>query len=393
MARFLIVGGSFGGLTTAFELRRSLGSPAKIAVLSDTERFTFLPSLPWLAMGYKRPESLVFDIRKPLARKGIEFIRGEASSIDPARQIVTAEEKELPYDYLIMATGASLDFEAIPGLGPTAHTTSILTLEHSLAARDRLGRVLGKEEGHIVVGSAQGASCLGPAYELILMIDQELRRRHKRHRFHLDFITPEPFLGHFGIGGMGKASRLFEDEFADRDIGFHLNAVIVGVAADSLSLADGTILRHDFAMIVPSFLGVPAVRDSPGVGNPKGFIPVDDRYAHPSIPNLYAVGVSVAIPPPATTPVPVGVPKTGNMTLQMATAAARSMAAAVRNEAAPPGQPLSITCLADAGNTAFFMSAAPVLPPRQRMFAKKGRWAHFLKIGLEQYLMWKLQQG
>jgi hypothetical protein len=198
-------------LTTASELRRHLGAGAKITMLSSTEQFTFLPSLPWLAMGYKRPESLVFDIRNPLAKKGIEFIRGEASSVDPARQVVIAQGKELPYDYLVMATGASLDFEAVPGLGPSAHTTSILTLEHALSARDKLGRVLGNEEGHIVVGSAQGASCLGPAYQFLLMIDQELRRRQKRHRFHLQFITPEPFLGHFGIGGMGKARRLFEE--------------------------------------------------------------------------------------------------------------------------------------------------------------------------------------
>jgi len=393
MARILIIGGSFGGLTTAFELRRHLGRKAEIAVLSDTERFTFLPSLPWVAMGWKRPEEVVFDIRRPLAAKGIEFVREAATAIDPARQKVIAGNQEFPYDYLVVATGSDLDFAAVPGLGPSGYTASILTFNHTLTARDGLLKVLDCDKGHIVIGSAQGASCLGPAYELALMIDLELRRRKKRHQFHLHFITPEPFLGHFGIGGTGKARRLIEDEFYDRDIEFHLNAEIEGIMPDIIALKGGTNLRHDFAMIVPAFRGISAVRNAEGVGNPRGFIPVEEGYRHPSIPNLYAVGVAVAIAPPSPTPVPTGVPKTGNMTMQMAKAAARDIAAALRNEPRPQMLPLSVTCIADAGDTAFYFTVSPVLPPRQRIFNKKGRWAHWLKIGVEHYLIWKMKHG
>jgi sulfide:quinone oxidoreductase len=67
---------------------------------------------------------------------------------------------------------------------------------------------------------------------------------------------------------------------------------------------------------------VEAVVGSPGLSNPKGFVPVDARYRHPAADGIYPVGVAVAVTPVAETPVPVNFPKTGHMTEQMATIAA-----------------------------------------------------------------------
>jgi sulfide:quinone oxidoreductase len=392
MTKIIVVGGSFGGLTSAFTLKDRLGKRADITLISDKERFTFMPSLPWVVMGWKAHERIIFDIRQPLQRRDIHFTPGNVSRFDLNKQTVILDGDDLHYDHLVIATGSDLDFQAIPGLGPDANSSSILTLEHTLVAREKLARVLSADRGNIVVGSAQGASCLGPAYELVMMIDMELRKKRKRHKFNIHFITPEPFLGHFGIGGTGKARRIMEDDFYDKDIQFHLNAQVEEVTPESIVLKDGSSILQDFSMIVPPFLGVSAVRKSEGLGNPKGFIPVDDGYRHAN-EAIHVVGVAVAIAPPYPTPVPVGVPKTGNMTIQMAKSAVEDICSIIQNRPRPTQSPLAVTCIADQGNTALYFTVRPVLPPRQHIFTKKGVWAHMLKQGLERYEMWRFSNG
>jgi hypothetical protein len=77
----------------------------------------------------------------------------------------------------------------------------------------------------------------------------------------------------------------------------------------------------------------------------------------------------------------------------MAKAVAGELASAARGESRLQAKPLSVTYLPDAGGTAFYFTLTPVLPPRQRIFVKKGRWAHLLKIGVEHYTLWKMRHG
>nr|MDA8086205.1 FAD-dependent oxidoreductase [Nitrospiraceae bacterium] len=118
MKRIVVLGGSFGGLTAAFELKRLLGKDAAITVISDDDRFTFLPSLPWLVMGHRRPQDISLrtpDILKP---KGIDFLHEAAIRVEPESSKVFTASGELPYDYLVISTGPYLAFDEIPGLGP-----------------------------------------------------------------------------------------------------------------------------------------------------------------------------------------------------------------------------------------------------------------------------------
>ncbi len=129
----------------------------------------------------------------------------------------------------MIASGADLDYAAVPGIGPHAHTQFTFTTTKAVAARDALARTLSLDHGRIVIGAAPGASCIGPAYEIAMQIDTALRRARRRHRFQVTFVTPEPFLGHFGVGGMGSSGRMFEDELAER----HINAVVNAAIAEA----------------------------------------------------------------------------------------------------------------------------------------------------------------
>ncbi len=391
MKKVIILGGSFGGLVTAFELGKRLGKKVDITIVSDQDMFTYIPSLPWVILGWKDPKNIVIPLEPLLKSKGISFIHEEATRIDGKGQKVFVGETELPYDYLVIATGSGFAFDAIEGLRlDKGFTHSTLTLEHAIQAKNALKKVLSNDSGDIVLGNAQGASCLGPSYELVMMIDTLLRRTKRRNRFNLHFFSPEPFLGHFGIGGVGKYRRAVEDEFYERDIDFHLNSEIEGITSETIELKSKVRLKNTFSIIMPAFKGVDAILNSDDIGNPKGFVPADSYYRHLKYQNIYTVGVAMAMAPPYPTQVPTGVPKTGNMTIQMAKAAAEHIACDIQGKTSIP-KPLSVFCIVGAGDTGILLKADPVLPPRNKVYFKKAKWAYWAKGLFEKYFMWKIR--
>ncbi|HET7318037.1 MAG TPA: FAD-dependent oxidoreductase [Nitrospirota bacterium] len=391
MARIVILGGSFGGLTAAFELKRLLGKKADVTVVSDDELFVFLPSLPWLIMGWRRPEDITLTVSEILRPKGIEFVHEAASQIDAAgSKVITSKGREVPYDHLVISTGPHLSFDEIPGLGPDmGYTACTFTLDHAMKTGETWKQVL-ENPGPIVIGSAQMVSCFGPSYELAFEMDAELRCRRMRHKVPILYITSEPYVGHMGVGGLGNSKTFMEHEFAERDIKPLVSQTIQEVVPGEIRLKDGNKIPFKLAMIAPPFKGVPVVQP---LGNPRGFIPVDRNYRHTKHKNIFAIGVAMAIAPPEATPVPTGVPKTGFMTVKMAKTAAATIASDVTGKTPPVADELGVVCLMDMGNTAAMMKAYPVLPPRQSSFMKKTIWAKWLKVQFEKYFLWKMKRG
>lgn len=391
MSRIVVLGGSFGGLTAAFELKRLLGKKADVTVVSDDDRFVFLPSLPWLIMGWRKPEDITLKVSGILRPKGIAFIHEAAKQVDAdASKVITSAGTELPYDYLVISTGPHLSFDEIPGMGPEkGFTDCTFTLDHAVRTGRTWRRVL-QDPGPLVLGSSQMVSCFGPSYELAFEMDAELRRMKMRHKVPILYLTSEPYLGHMGVGGLGKSRRFMEDEFAERDIKPIVNSAIEEVYPGEIRLKDGNKIPFKLAMIAPPFKGVPAVAP---LGNPRGFIPVDKNYRHTKFKNIFAVGVAIAIAPPEQTPVPVGVPKTGYMTVRMAKAAAETIVSDVTGKTPPLAEDIGVVCIMDMGNTAALMKAYPVLPPRQSSYMKKAIWAKWMKLGFEKYFLWKMKRG
>ncbi len=391
MPRIVVLGGSFGGLTAAFELKRLLGKKADVTVVSDEDRFVFLPSLPWLIMGWRHPEDITLKVSEILKPKWIEFVHEPAKQVDAdASTVTTSKGKELRYDFLVVSTGPYLSFEEIPGLGPDkGHTDCTFTLDQATRTRERWKKIL-ESPGPIVVGSSQMVSCFGPSYELAFEMDAELRRRNMRHKVPITYLTSEPYLGHMGVGGLGASKTFMEYEFAERDIKPLVSQAIQEVVPGEIRLKDGNKIPFKLAMIAPPFKGVPAVMP---LGNPRGFTPVDKNYRHTKYKNIFAVGVAMAIAPPEATPVPTGVPKTGFMTVKMAKIAAATIASDITGRAAVLGGEIGVVCLMDMGNTAAYMKAYPVLPPRQSSYMKKTVWARLLKVQFEKYFLWKMKRG
>ncbi len=390
MTRIVVLGGSFGGLTAALELRRLLGKEADVTVISDDDKFTFMPSLPWLIMGWRAPEDITLGVDGILRPKGISFIHEIVNSVDPEKSKVATANKEISYDYLVISTGPHLAFDEIPGMGPEkGHTDCTFTLGHAIKTGQTWKKLI-ENPGPVVIGSAQMVSCFGPSYELAFEMHTELKRRKMRHKAPIIYLTSEPYLGHMGVAGLGNSRRFFEDEFAASEIKAVVNQAIEEITPGEIRLKDGSRLPFKLAMIAPPFKGVPAVAP---LGNPRGFIAVDKNYRHTKYRNIFAIGVAMAIAPPEPTPVPVGVPKTGFMTVKMAKTAAATIYSDIKGSIPPPESALEVVCLMDMGHTAALMKASPVLPPRQDSYTKKGMWAKWLKVSFEKYFLFKMKHG
>jgi sulfide:quinone oxidoreductase len=335
-------------------------------------------------------------------RKGVDFVHASVARVEPGEnRVVLADGSTLDYDFLVVATGPDLAFDEIPGLGPDGHTYSICRLDHAEKTAEAWKKYL-KAPGPIVVGAAQGASCFGPAYEFALILDTFLRREKLRDRAPITFVTSEPYIGHLGLDGVGDTKGMLESEFRDRDIrwitGARVNRVEPGRMFVEAVGSDGEVERaHElpfaFSMMLPAFRGIPALTGIEGLVNPRGFVIAGRTQQNPAFPNVFAVGVCVAIPPVGTYPVPVGVPKTGFMIESMVRAAAANIRSLVDGEAAATEATWNAVCLADFGDRGVAFVAMPQIPPRNVNWTSEGRWVHLAKAGFEQYFLDKVRHG
>ncbi len=397
--RVVVVGSSFAGLTAALELKRVVGDRHEIVVLDPRSEFTFIPSLIWVPFRGRDPQDVTFTLAPIYARKGIRFINEAAEKIDlPAHTVTTASGEELAYDRLFIGTGPRLAFEKVPGLGPHGgHTQSVCNLEHALLARDAWDRFL-ETPGPVVIGTAQGGSCFGASYEFLLNAHHRIRKAGLSAVAPVTFITAEPFLGHFGLGGVGKSEQMIHRFFDRLGIEGLPNTAIKEARADEIELESGRVLPSAYSMIVPPFTGVDVIRDTEGLGNAIGFIGVDEQFRHLEHPDVFAAGVAIAIAPPAPTQVPAGVPKTAQMTETMAKVAVHNIAADLdgTDRHLLPLDELNAVCILDAGNNGVMFKASHVLAQNgngKHAHVMAGPQAHWAKVAFEHVFIGSRKRG
>jgi sulfide:quinone oxidoreductase len=345
MAKTVIIGSGFSGHYAALILQDALKGKRdhEITVVNLYPKFTYIPSLIWVGIGQIKAEEAQFELQPVYDKLGINFIQGRAESIHPDENYLVVEVDQKPkrvdYDYLIIATGPKLDFEATPGLGPeTGYTNSICTPPHATnTAKNYLELVKRLERGEkatVVVGLGHGmCTCQGAAFEYISLVHNNLKDRGLRDQVDLVWLSNEPRAGDFGIDGfemkMGPVIFTAEDMatalFEDFGIKWHLNSHVYKVDEKTIHFetkeGENKEINFDFAMLIPRFLGQPiAFLDKEGKNirdkmcNPAGFIKVDAKYGKtydeisaddwprtyqsPVYGNIFACGIAFA--PPGT---------------------------------------------------------------------------------------------
>ena len=403
MADICILGAGLGGIPMALEMRRHARAQDRVTVINKSGSYQFVPSNPWVAVGWRKPEDIEVALAPVFKKRGIDLVATAAEKVLPDRNQVRLEDgTTIFYDYLIIATGPALAFDDLPGLGPeNGFTQSICHTEHAIEACRAWNWFVGNP-GPIVVGAPQGVSCFGPAYEYCMIMDTDLRRRKIRDKVPMTFVTSEPYIGHLGLGGVGDTKGLLESVFREHDIKWICNARVDHIQKDTIQISElddngqikkGHTLPHDYSMLMPPFKGIPAVEGIEGLVNPRGFVIVDKHQANPAFPNVFAIGVCVAIAPPEKTPVPTGVPKTGFMIESMAAASARNIRALIDGREPTYEPTWNAVCLADFGNSGVGFVAIPQIPPRNINWSSRGRHIHLAKIAFEKYFLHKVRGG
>lgn len=402
MSHIVILGAGIAGVPAAYELRSALGKEHNITLINSTDYFQFVPSNPWLAVGWRTRKKITIPIGKYLKKKKIDFIAEAVTRINAEDSSLTlANNEQVGYDYLLIATGPKLAFDEVPGSGPEGHTQSVCTVNHAERSYEDFKKLV-EDPGPVVVGAVQFASCFGPAYEYAAMLDTALKRKGVRDRVPMTFVTSEPYIGHLGLGGVGDSRGMLESEFRNRHIKWITNAKVTKVEAGKMFVDEhdrngDVIQQHELefkhSMLLPGFKGVDAVANVEGLCNPRGFVIVDEHQRSPKYPNIFSAGVCIAIPPVEVTPVPTGAPKTGYMIESMVSAIVRNIRAELTNYAPIYKATWNAFCLADFGNTGAAFIAVPQIPPRNITWFKKGKWVHWAKIGFEKYFIYKMRRG
>jgi sulfide:quinone oxidoreductase len=403
MAHVVILGAGTGGMPCAYEMKAELGKGHEVTVINENDYFQFVPSNPWVAVGWRDRTAITFELEKYLGKKKINFIAARVDKIDAGHnKLELADGKgTVEYDYLVIATGPRLAFEEVEGSGPDGHTLSICTVNHAEKAWQKYQQLLEKP-GPIVIGAMPFASCFGPAYEFAFIVDADLRKRKIRDKYPIKFVTSEPYIGHLGLGGVGDSKSMLESELRNHHIDWITNARTTRVEEGKLHVEelneDGEVrktheVNFDMAMMLPAFKGVHAVAEVPDLCNPRGFVMIDEHHRNPTYKNIYSAGVCVAIPPVEATPVPTGTPKTGYMIESMVTSIVHNIANEIKGRQPDQGATWNAICLADMGDTGAAFVALPQIPPRNVAWMKKGKWVHLAKIAFEKYFLRKMKKG
>ncbi len=402
MTNIVVLGAGLGGVIMAYEMKEKVGREGTVTVVNEGSTYSFVPSNPWVAVGWRKREEISVDLVPVFAKRDIKLKPQGAKRIHPDRNQIELNNGEvIDYDYLIISTGPDLAFDEIEGLGPQANTQSICHIDHALDAHAAYEQLV-KKPGPVVIGAVQGASCYGPAYEFAFIVDTALRRAKLRDQVPMTFVTPEPYVGHLGLDGVGDTKSLLESAMREQHIKWITNAKVTKVEKAMMHVEevndDGTVKKaHElpfaYSMMLPAFRGVAAVSGIEGLTNPRGFITIDKYQRNAKYRNVFAIGVCVAIPPVGPTPLPVGVPKTGFMIESMVTATAANIAALMKGEEPQAVATWNAICLADFGDKGLAFVAQPQMPPRNVNWSSSGKWVHLAKIGFEKYFLGKVRRG
>jgi sulfide:quinone oxidoreductase len=433
-----VIGAGFAGHTAALYLGDVLGRDHQVTVINMSDRFVYVPSLVWVGVGHMDPDKTRFPLEPVYNKTHVHFVHGKATEIHPDDGYVVVDQKNsngqtrVEYDYLVIATGPKLNFEATPGLGPEqGNTYSICTMAHAIQARDvyleTVERMKRGERQKIVIGTGHPtATCQGAALEYITNVHKDLVQRGIRDKAELVYLTNEPALGDFGVrgvhvrhkGGMLSSEEFMQAVFTEYDIRSEVQKGVKGVEKGRIYWEDFEGQEgetdYDFAMLIPQFTGMPMkyigkngedVSDK--VANKAGFVLVDAFYGldydqlvqrpdawpavyqNPNYRNIFAAGIAFAPPGPISVPhstpngtsITAAPPRTGMVSGIIGRVVAKNLIDLVRRGRMSHQERMTemfAACIASMGDSLWDGSAAvivvyPVVPDFRRYPNEEGR--------------------
>ncbi len=376
----LVLGGGIGGIVTATLLRKKLGAEHKISLVEREDNYVFSPSFPWLMSGTRRRS----DISRPrtkLANLGVEIIKGDIDSVDPEQRLVSVNGQSLSCDYLIIALGAEMAAETIPGLSEAGHTFYTIDGAEELNEA-RLKFTSGKI---VVLVSSVPFKCPAAPVEAALLLENDCRKRNIRDAVQIDIYTPEP--GPMSLSGPENSAQL-RALVESKNITYHPGCAVTEVDAQKkqITFKNGETASFDLLAYVPPHRIPKALKDSGLVGE-SGWIPVDKYTMATKFKNVYAIGDVTGIKLSVGKPLP----KAGVIAHGQADVVAHNLIKEIMGEGEAKQFEGHGACFIEAGsgkagmgNGNFYAEPAP-----QMKMHKPGYLMHLGKVAFEKYWLFK----
>lgn len=371
----LVLGGGLGGVVAATELRKKLGENHRITVFDKQPQHLYAPSLLWLMVGKRKPHELTRDLNR-LQRKGIKFVNGEITEIDPALKTVTVNGTRYSGNYMIISLGAELADS--PSLRQAGHNF------YSLEGAKSFGRKLtGFEGGEVVVlVSAKPFKCPAAPYEAALLIDDYLK--NKKISAEVSLYTPEP--GPMGVAGE-KVSAKVKNLLESKGIRYFPDHQWTGVDGETLQFSNGAEATADLLAYVPEHQCPAVIRATELAGESGWIILRDNQTMETQFEHVYAIGDATGVTLPAGKPLP----KAGVFAHKQAEAVAHNIAAEINEKRASKKFSGEGQCFLETGSgRAGFASGNFYAEPDPDVTMKKpGMLWHWVKVWLEKYWWFK----
>ena len=293
--RIVILGGGTGGTLTANRLRRLYGDEAEIVVVDRDDRHVYQPGLLFVPFGLADPEHLVRSRRAQLL-DGVGFLLAEVDRVEvEANTVHLADGDMLPYDVLVVATGAALapeETEGLTGPGWEHSAFTFYTLDGAAKLRAALRRFDG---GRLVVNVVDmPIKCPVAPLEFAFLAEWFLSERGVRDDVELTYVTPldgaftKPIASQHLGALLEQKGIAVETEFA--------TGRVDGVEGRLVSW-DEREVSFDLLVTIPLHVGAPFVARSPGLGDELGFIPTDPHTLQSkAASNVFAIGDATNVP-------------------------------------------------------------------------------------------------
>jgi sulfide:quinone oxidoreductase len=292
MASILILGGGFGGLDAANELRARLPDNHDVTVVAADDRFYTGFAKLWDLVGTRPLEQGTASLLA-LEQRGIHFVQARITKIDPAERRVETEVGSFDADFLLVALGAGPGPEQFLHLQGPAHdlydANELPEMRADLAQLDAGTLVLA------ILGAPY--KCPPAPYEAAFLLDEHWRGRGVRDAIELVVTTPQPMT----LPAAGpEVSQFVADTLEDQGIELRTEQSVQAIDVDTrkVSFADGGQLQYTLLLEVPQAVPPQVVADSALAGEGGGWIQPDRETLLTRFERVYAAGDCTASPPP-----------------------------------------------------------------------------------------------
>jgi len=283
MANVIILGGGFGGLAAAHELRQRLGTEHEVTLLADDDRFFVGYAKLWDLVG-ARPLERGTARLSALEAQGIRFVQAHVTAVDPDRRAVDTTEGSLDADYMIVALGCEAGRQKLGSAERGAH--DLYDPTRLPAMRAELGAV---ERGRVIVAVLGAPYVCPPApYEAAFLVEEHLRRQGVRESVEVVVTTPMP--SPLPMAG-SEVDELVASGLAGQGIDLRTGQEVaeIDAHANGVSFADGPSLEYSLLLGVPP-AAPPAVIASSALAGEGGWVWPDRETGRTAFDRVYAVG-------------------------------------------------------------------------------------------------------